>query len=369
MKILHFITSINRGGAENNLMKLLRESKNNNTNHKHYVISFSIKNFYENEINDLGFKVFSFDLIKKHNLLFNLISIFRLIKKIQPTTSHCWMYHASLVGGILSKIAGVENIIWAIRHSSYKYFKTKFLTIVIINALGLLSKLIPNKILYCSTASKFFHEKKFYDKKKSIIIFNGYQKKQKININQKLNRSRIIYGVIGRYSPQKDYSTLIKTISDLNDNGKINDIEFYLYGRDINYFNKKLTDEINQYGLERKIILNDYHKDLTPVFENINFLISTSQYGESFPNVIAEAMLNGVPCISTNLGEAKNIIGNLGWIVPIKDVEQISNSIILSKENYINKEKYIYLSNSCNKFINTNYSLNEMFERYTKLWI
>lgn len=369
MKILHFITSMNRGGAENNLMKLLRESKRNNINHQHYVISFSMKNHFHEEINNLGFKIYTFDLIKKYNLVFNLISIFRLIKKIQPTTSHCWMYHACLVGGILSKIAGVDNIVWAIRHSSYKFFKTKFLTIFIINFLGLISKFIPDKIIYCSTVSKLFHEKKFYDQSKAVIIFNGYNKKEKININKKLNRNKIIYGVIARYNPQKDYSTLIKTISNLNDNKAINDIEFNLYGRDINYFNKKLTDEISLYGLEKKIILNDYHKDLNPVFDNINFLISSSQYGESFPNVIAEAMLNGVPCIATNLGEAKNIIGNLGWIVPIKDVDQLSNAIILSKENYYNNEKYINLSNSCNIFINSNYSINKMFESYSKIWI
>ena len=48
---------------------------------------------------------------------------------------------------------------------------------------------------------------------------------------------------------------------------------------------------------------------------------------EAFPMVLLEAMSSGVPCLSTNVGDAKSIIGNKELIVEISDSYALASKI------------------------------------------
>lgn len=82
--------------------------------------------------------------------------------------------------------------------------------------------------------------------------------------------------------------------------------------------------------------------------------------------VLLEAMSTGIPCISTNVGDAKIIIGNTGWIVETsnpKDMALCLLKIINDKKLLNQKSKLV------RKRIKENFSLERMNKNYKKLYI
>ena len=99
-----------------------------------------------------------------------------------------------------------------------------------------------------------------------------------------------------------------------------------------------------------------------------DLLILTSSYGQSFPNVVAEAMSCEVISLSTNSGGVKEIINNDEFIIrkkPIFIFKKIIELYNLFKEN--NKE-WLIIKKRSRKIILQNFSISKMHFKYLDVW-
>ena len=379
MRIIHIINSLKKGGAEGNLYRLCKYQKKKYKNKiKITIITLIDKGYYEPDLKKLGINVVSLKINKQKKIFFlikKLIKFRKIFNNKKPDVIQSWMYHSNFLT-LLLPMKYYNIIYWNIRHSELNTKISKKMTITISLICGLLSKIIPKKIIYCSERSQFFHEKfHFYSKGKSSLIENGFNfktyypsKKLRINFRKKvnINKDDIILGYAGRYARQKNIPSMLLAFSKI---AKINNnIYLYMVGRDITKKNDELSNLINELDIKKKVFFLPEQKNLVQFYNGIDFLLLAS-HSESFPNVIAESMLCSTPVFSSNAGCAKQIINNFGFLITKNDAETIfyglKKSILLLKKN---TKKWNILKFKARTQIKKNFSIQKMADKYLTTW-
>ncbi len=380
MKIIHIINSLKNGGAEGNLYRLCKFHKHKYKNNIEIIIITLINNgYYEVELKKLGVKIYSLNLSKKINfleILKKIIKLRYLVTKKNPDIVQSWMYHSNFISTFLPK-KFYEKLFWNIRHAELNTQISKKITIFLSIICGLISKIVPKKIIYCSEKSINFHEKfHFYSKNKTSLIYNGYNDETyfpitklglKFRKKNEINTSDIIIGFAGRYAKQKNIYSMLQAFSKIS---KVkNNVHLCMVGRDMNYQNKELSNYINDLKINKKIFFLEKQKSLIEFYNGIDFLILAS-HSESFPNVVAESMLCSTPVLSSDAGCAKKIINNFGFVMKNNDYQSIYEN--LKKTIYFlkfKKNKWKSLKKNSRLQIKKNFSISNMANAYLKNWV
>lgn len=371
MRILYIITGLNSSGAELMLYKICTSlSKEIDIT----VISLTNLGNIGINLRKKGIPVIFLSLHKSiFKCFFKIIHLFFLIRKNKPDIVHTWMYHADLIGGILSKIAGVKTIVWCIRNSNYSNINTKLTTRLVIWICAKISHCIPSKIVSCSYNSINFHKEIGYSKNNFIYIPNGVDTKMfypssfnSIFLKKELSisKSKRLIGIVGRFDPQKNHIGFIKCAYMLNK--KYDNLVFIYVGKYLDKNNADIINEISNYNLSEIFYLLGERNDIPYIMSSLDILVSPSIYGEAFPNVIAEAMSAGVPCVVTDVGDSSLIVGPSGITVPPHDYQALYSAL----SNMLNKSRddYKYLAHIARDRVINKYNITNITECYLNLY-
>ena len=368
MKVTHIITSLGDGGAEHTLFKICKYDINN----KHVVISLKGPEKYFLLLKKLGIKVYCLNL--KFYSIYKFFLLIKLLRSLKPDIVQTWLVHADFIGGIAAKLVGIKNIIWNIRYSNFEIRKSKLTTILIIKLLAKLSFLIPQLIVIVSKKAKKIYEAEGYDKKKLKFIPNGYDlsflkprkfQKKIFKKKTKIKKQIPLIGNVARYDPKKDHLNLLNAISLI----RANNMNFFciLVGSNIHNNNIRLVSEIKRLKLSKYIKLLGQNDNILQVMNGIDIYVQSSSYGEGFPNVVAESMACGTPCIVTDVGDASFIVGKTGWVVPPNSPNKLAQAI--EKALYeIGTKKWNKRCNKARLRMRHNFDISKMLKSYNKLW-
>lgn len=368
-KIVHIISGLKSGGAERSLFNIC------NSNISDYfiqsVICLGDKAIYGDKLEELGVEVYYLNF-KNNNKLFAFINFKNIIKKISPDIVQGWMTHGNFASVLAYFIlSGRPSLFWNIRQTVYKlkheYILTRFLFLINI----LLSRL-PNGIISNANISIKQLIKFGYKNDSFILIPNGFDTnywKPDHNLRQiernklKFNENDFVLGYVGRYHPMKNIKLLLEAFHKLSQqNSKI---KLVIVGQNLNNYNikeKSIIDMIPQ----NQILIIDNTEDVKKYYNIFDLLILCSAWGEGFPNVLGEAMSSELCCISTPVGDTPDILEDVGYLVPLDDVDFLIEKV---KNCMDNPEELNKLGRKARIKILNQYSMEKTINSYLNIYL
>jgi glycosyltransferase involved in cell wall biosynthesis len=359
MKILHIITDLNKGGAETSLYNFIKYSDKTN---EHAVISLNGEGYFSEKIKGLCNNVIHV-AFRKHP-----IKSWRIIKKESKNFDIicCWMYHANLIGLFLKQKHKTSKVVWNIRHTYIKGKIDKKATDFIIKYCSKKSDSV-DMIVYNGENSKRSHELIGYKNEKSYVIGNGCD----LNIftGQNYNYLRNLLNIsdnkhiilsVGRNHPAKDPATFLQALGEL----KRNNYPFVgvMCGAGYTYSNSNVIClcENNNLEIKEDVFLLGQQENIASIMSSCDFFVLHSA-SEAFPNVLLQAMASKCICISTNVGDVKNILDDC-YIVPVGDYRKIS--LIIEELSKLNSKESIEIKEKNRKIVVSNYDIKKVVNEY-----
>lgn len=370
-KIVHIITGLNDGGAEGVLFRLCL----NATNHRHIVISLMDEGKYGPLLEDAGVSVHCLGMNPGRPSIKRFLKLVSLIRCEEPDAVQTWMYHADLLGGLAAKFAGVRKIVWGIRHSTLEKGKAKKSTIAIARLCAVLSWFIPEKIVCCADKALSVHRDVGYAARKLLVIPNGYdlskfmvdeQSGSQVRASLGISPETFLLGKVGRYDPFKDHDNLLSALFQLQLSGV--DFNCLLVGRGLTSENSELIARITELGLGDKIILAGQRTDIPAIMNALDLHVLSSS-SEGFPNVLAEAMACGTPAISTDVGDAGEIVGDPALLCSPGNPKALSELMLAMHAEWLERpDDWAERRIRCADHIKNNFSIERMVAAYEQCW-
>lgn len=327
--VLHIITGLEDGGAEAALYRLCCADIRD----EHHVISLTGYGKYGPLLVAAGIPVLSLGMPRGSIRIPALWRLWRAIRQLRPDVVQTWMYHSDLLGGVMARLAGVRNICWGLHHTALAPGPTSRKTIAVARFCALLSPIVPRNIICCAKKSAEVHAAIGYRMDAMRVIPNGYDlgifrvdpaAGQAVRSELGLANHERVLGFVARFDPLKDHAGLLQALHLLQRRGIVS--QFLLVGTGMDDQNHELKEQIATLGLDGQVHLLGRREDIPAIMNAIDLHVMSST-AEAFPNVLAEAMACGTPCVSTDVGDARFIIGDTGWIAPPGAPDRLADAI------------------------------------------
>jgi glycosyltransferase involved in cell wall biosynthesis len=136
--------------------------------------------------------------------------------------------------------------------------------------------------------------------------------RERIRAEWGIAESEMLIGLVARLDPMKDHLTCFRAAAMLAQ--ERSDVRFVCVGDGAEPYKSKLYQQASELGLDGRLIWAGARHDMPAVYNALDFATSSS-YSEGFSNTIAEAMACSVPCVVTDVGDAKQIVGDTGFVM------------------------------------------------------
>lgn len=258
--------------------------------------------------------------------------LIREVRALEPDLLQGWMYHGNLAASFLAARLGVP-VCWSVRDTpdaAHGHSRFTRMTIALSRwYLGRVARIFnvsARSAAYCS-------EQLGWPAARTEVLPNGLDVRRfqpdaavRAQVRAEIGVAAEVplIGMVARWSPVKNHRLFLEAAARVL--AEYPSVRFVLVGKGLDAANAELAAWIAELGLGAAVLLLGPRHDVERLYPAIDLLALTSR-SEGFPNVLAEAMACGVPVVSTEVGDAVEIVGEGGRIVA-PDAAAVSEALL-----------------------------------------
>jgi glycosyltransferase involved in cell wall biosynthesis len=295
--VIHVITTISRGGAENQLKVLVREQIKS---------GYKVEIFYLKDNPELSDTLEALGAKVDHRLfgqnIFLQYLILRRVVKQHDGVVHAHLPRAELISTAATK--GVGLIVS--RHNAEPFFPgaPRIASILLSRYVERRSKTV---IAISNAVSEFLlQSREIKNVGKLKVIYYGYdtdfiETKEK---SPRLINTHFTVGTVARLVPQKDFPTLLKAFQSFL--AKFPDSRLLVVGTGV--LEKQLIKLSEQLGINEQVTWYGKTNDVKSLIQQMDLFVLPSKY-EGFGLVLLEAVQAGSPVIAARNSAIPEVLG------------------------------------------------------------
>lgn len=321
----------------------------------------------------MGVPVHELRMKQSWRLLALLLRLRQIVRQVDPDVIQGWMYHGNVAATIARRLAGsTARLFWGVRQTYYGIKMERPLTRLVIRASAALSG-TPEAVIYNSRLSLQQHQEAGFVAERGVVIPNGFDtvRFRPDAAARAATRDRLdlpqhaeVVGLVARDHPMKDHANFLRAAAAVA--RACPNVFFILAGTGIEPGNERIAALVADAGLGQRVRLLGEVSDVETLLPAFDVAVLSSAWGEAFPNVLGESLACGVPCVSTDTGDAAAIIGGAGRIVPRADSEQLAAAIV--EVLRLGPEGRRTLGEEGRRRVEAKFSLKAVAERHLRLY-
>lgn len=354
-KVFHIIQSLDNGGCENMLLRTLPLVDEL----EHTVITLK-------EVGELAPR-FATVNIRVVNInckgLFDIPGLLRLrtfVKQENPDLVISYLFHADMASRFVLSLSPVPFLRTTYNHP--KYFIARFLE-------WLTKPLVKGYLANSAAVKRFYIHHLGVNSEKINVLPNGIDLNQFSSLT-KDSRTRESLGIspndtviicVANLHPNKGHRFLLEAFEKTYQ--KHTNLKLLIVGAGEERSN--LEEQIATYRSKNHILFLGKRTDIPVLLQSSDIFVLPTFF-EGMSNALMEAMAAGLPVITTDIEENRELVTHhkTGLLIPVKDSQALEKAL---NELLKNRTLRTQLSSQAKEYIQAHFSLDKIAKDWNKL--
>lgn len=309
-----------------------------------------------------------FDCNKRRwNMIKAVPKLYRLFRRIKPDVVHSHLFDDSVPALLAARLSNVKIRVITKQDTSFHYFYApKWVRFDRFN-----NRNATHAVAVSQEAREFIIEKEKCDPAKAFMIHHGIDSKRfSMPDSEKVNEFKtrfdlhgaFVIGTVARFIEWKKYRDIIEVAALLVN--EIPSARFLLIGQGAQ--EQEIRNLIAEKNLEKQVILTGFiDKYMMQHLYGAMDVYLHAAFFEPFGFVIAEAMMTGLPVVSTPTGAARDAIiqKQNGWLGEYDNPQSLADGIL-----YFYHNRPVLPWKEAQQTANKMFNFERMFDDYINLY-